>query len=66
MSKIDIITENFKIVEIKALEYPKVFESPAKCARYTSFLNAMTDNHTLPDECLMCPKVLQCGITKQK
>ena len=65
MSKIDIMTENLKVVGIKAMEYGKVFDSPAKCARYSSFLNAMSFDMAIPDDCLVCPKILQCGIKKQ-
>jgi len=66
MSKIDLIVENQKIVGIKPLEYPKVFDSPAKCAHYSGLLNAIGKDFTLPDECLICPKVLQCGIARKQ
>jgi DNA-directed RNA polymerase subunit RPC12/RpoP len=65
MSKIDIKTENLKVVGIRAIEYAKVFDSPAKCARYSSFLNAMSYDMAIPDDCLVCPKILQCGIKKR-
>jgi hypothetical protein len=65
MSKIDIAVENMKIVGIKPTEYPTVFDSPAKCAHFSEFLNALPPNALLPDECLICPKVLQCNIRKK-
>ena len=65
MSKIDIVVDDMKVVEVKPTEYPKVFESPAKCARYVGFLNAMPDDTAIPDECLVCPKVLQCSVRRQ-
>ena len=65
MSKLDIITDNLRVVGIKPIEYGKVFDSPAKCAHYTSFLNAMSYDMAVPDDCLVCPKILQCGIRKQ-
>ncbi|MEM2119280.1 MAG: hypothetical protein QW840_04065 [Candidatus Bathyarchaeia archaeon] len=65
MSKLDIIVENLKIVDVKPAEYPKVFDSPAKCARYFGFLNTLPKNGAIPDECLVCPKVLQCTARKQ-
>jgi hypothetical protein len=64
MSKIDITTENMRITGIKATEYPKVFDSPAKCAHFSGFLNALPEDAPLPEECLICPKVLQCNIRK--
>ncbi|MBC7130602.1 hypothetical protein H5T51_05215, partial [Candidatus Bathyarchaeota archaeon] len=34
MSKLEIISDGIKIIEIKATDYPEVFDSPAKCAHY--------------------------------
>ncbi|MDH5482210.1 MAG: hypothetical protein OEY22_04950 [Candidatus Bathyarchaeota archaeon] len=65
MSKLDITVENMKIVSVKPTEYPTVFDSPAKCARYFGFLNSIPKNAAIPDECLICPKVLQCTVRKQ-
>jgi uncharacterized Zn-finger protein len=64
MSKLDIIVENMKLIDVKPTEYPKVFDSPAKCARYFGFLNAIPKDAPIPDECLICPKVLQCTVRK--
>jgi DNA-directed RNA polymerase subunit RPC12/RpoP len=63
-SKIDIIVEKMKIVEVKPAEYPKVFDSPAKCVHYFGFLNTLPKDTQIPDDCLVCPKVLQCTIRK--
>jgi DNA-directed RNA polymerase subunit RPC12/RpoP len=65
MSKIDLKVEKMKVVHVSPLEYPKVFESPAKCANYTGFLHATLADRPIPDECLICPKVLQCSIKKK-
>ena len=65
MSKLDIIVENMKLVGVKTTEYPKVFDSPAKCAHYFGFLTALPKDAPIPDECLVCPKVLQCNIKRQ-
>jgi DNA-directed RNA polymerase subunit RPC12/RpoP len=65
MSKIEIKTENLKVVSIKATEYARVFDSPAKCAHYSGFLNAISKDVAIPDDCLVCPKILQCGIKKR-
>ncbi|MEM3578031.1 MAG: hypothetical protein QXX51_06210 [Candidatus Bathyarchaeia archaeon] len=66
MSKLDIIVENAKIIGVKPTEYPKVFESPAKCAHYLGFLNTISKDMPIPDECLVCPKVLQCSIRRRQ
>ena len=60
MSKLEIITEKEKIVGVKATEYPTVFDSPAKCAHFSGLLNAPPGCGLTLDECLICPKVLQC------
>ena len=65
MSKIDIIVEKMKIIGVKSTEYPTVFETPAKCAHYFGFLNALPRDAPIPDECLVCPKVLQCNIKRR-
>lgn len=65
MSKLDIVTQNNKIVSIKATEYPTVFDSPAKCAHFSGLLNAPPESVLTQDECLVCPKVLQCNMRKK-
>ena len=36
MSKIDIVTDHERVIDIKASDYPAtVFESPAKCAHFS-------------------------------
>jgi hypothetical protein len=65
MSKIDIVTEKMRVVGVKAAGYPaKVFDSPAKCAHFSGLLGGMPEG-MLPDECLVCPKVLQCDMRKK-
>ncbi|MBT0158481.1 hypothetical protein G4O51_00690 [Candidatus Bathyarchaeota archaeon A05DMB-2] len=64
MSKLEISTDGKKILGVKASEYPKVFDSPAKCAHFFGFLHALPEGAPLPDECLICPKVLQCNLRK--
>ncbi len=68
MSKIDIVTENTKIVDVKPVDYPpKVFDSPAKCAHFSGLLGpaGVGGSGQIPDECLVCPKVLQCDVRRK-
>ena len=65
MSKLNLITEKNKILEVRPTEYPTVFDSPAKCAHYSSLLHAQGETILTQDECLICPKVLQCDIRKK-
>ena len=63
MSKIDIVTEKMRVVGVKAVDYPPtVFDSPAKCAHFSGVLGG---NSGLSDDCLVCPKVLQCDARKR-
>lgn len=66
MSKIDIVVEDLKVIDIRPTEYPKVFDSPAKCAQYSGLISAMSRDAAVPDDCLVCPKVLQCGIKRRQ
>ncbi len=63
MSKIDVVTDKLKVVDVRAVDYPaRVLDSPAKCARFSGVLGG---NAGLADECLVCPKVLQCDARKK-
>jgi hypothetical protein len=62
MSRLELDTAKEKIVGIRATEYPTVFDSPAKCAHFSGLLNAPSGS---TDECLICPKVLQCNVRKK-
>jgi hypothetical protein len=64
MSKLEIATQNQKIISVKPTEYPMVFDSPAKCAVFGGLLQGGQQILTM-DECLICPKVLQCNIRKK-
>ncbi len=63
-SRLDITMDGMKIKNIKPTEYPKVFDSPAKCAHFFGSLHAVPEGAPLPDDCLICPKVLQCNLRK--
>jgi len=62
MSKLDIVTKDTRVIGVNATEYPIVFDSPAKCAHFSGLLNAPRESILTQEECLICPKVLQCNI----
>ncbi len=65
-SKIDILVDGMKVVGVKATEFSKVvLDSPAKCPLHFQFLSTTPTDAPVPDECLACPKVLQCDIRKK-
>jgi len=65
MSKLEIVTEKSKVINVKPTEYPMVFDSPAKCAHFGGLLNVPPESLLTQDECLVCPKVLQCNVRKK-
>lgn len=65
MSQLELETAKEKIVSVKPTEYPMVFDSPAKCAHFSGLLNAPLGSMLTQDECLICPKVLQCNNRKK-
>ena len=65
MSKLEIEIDGMKIIGVKPTEYPKVFESPAKCAHYSSLMSMRPKNTPIPEECLIFPKILQCRVRKK-
>jgi len=65
MSRLTLITEKNKIIEVKPAEYPTVFDSPAKCAHFSGLMHAPGESVLTQDECLICPKVLQCSLRKK-
>lgn len=65
MSRLDIVTEKARILDVRVAEYPAVFDSPAKCAHFNGFLNTPQGGMLTQEECLVCPKVLQCNIRKK-
>jgi hypothetical protein len=66
MSRIEIVTDKMRVIEVKAVDYPaKVFDSPAKCAHYNGLLGQVGLSGPLPEECLVCPKILQCEARKR-
>jgi len=62
MSKLNIETKDTKVIGVSAIEQPIVLDSPSKCANFSGFLNASMESVLIHEECLICPKVLQCTI----
>jgi hypothetical protein len=65
MSRLELETVKEKIVGVRATEYPMVFDSPAKCAHFSGLSNVPPGSMLTQDECLICPKVLQCDKRKK-
>jgi len=65
-SKIEIITED--PIHPKLVSVDDMFhvgqKAPMKCPHYFGYLRALPDSENMPDECAVCPKVMQCFIRK--
>ena len=64
MSKLNIIVSGQKVVDVRRLESGQVLGSPAKCAYYSGSIGLPSDDEVILEECLLCPKIMQCGIHK--
>lgn len=65
MSKVELITEKNKVIDVKPTEYATVLDSPAKCAYFSGLLPPYGASLLTQDECLICPKVMQCNLRRK-
>ena len=66
-SKIDIVVEdpnNPQLVQVEGL-FNTNQKAPTQCRHAFGFLGDMPDNADIPDECAVCPKVMQCFIKRR-
>lgn len=40
--------------------------APAACVHYVGYLRDLSGDVTIPDECAVCPKVVQCSVKRSK
>jgi len=65
-SKLDVAVDKAKgVVSIEATSNP-VYEAPANCKHYFGYLRFLDENAQIPDECAICPKVIQCFVKKSQ
>jgi DNA-directed RNA polymerase subunit RPC12/RpoP len=63
-SKIDIVVEEFHIIRVEKCEGGEKVLSTTTCPHNFGYLKDLHENDEIPDECLLCPKILQCSIRK--
>jgi len=65
-SKVEITIEDPSHPRLVAVE--DVFyigqRTPTKCSHHLGYLRDLPENSDIPDECAICPKVMQCFIKK--
>jgi DNA-directed RNA polymerase subunit RPC12/RpoP len=68
-SKLEIVVESGKFMKIVSvrnaggrLTKPSNNKTPKNCPHYFGFLRSLSDPAPIPDECLICPKIIQCFV----
>ena len=59
---------NFIIFQVEKSESKTTIknqENSLKCNHYHEYLASRTKNKPIPDECLVCPKILDCTLKKE-
>jgi DNA-directed RNA polymerase subunit RPC12/RpoP len=66
-SKLDVSVDitSGDVLSIETTKNP-VDIAPANCKHYFGYLKILDENAQIPDECAVCPKVMQCFIKKSK
>lgn len=66
-SRIEIATEDPihpKLIQVETL-FNVGQREPARCKHNFGYLGELPDNADLPDECAVCPKVMQCFVRRR-
>lgn len=63
-SKLDITVEDFHVVRLEKCEGGANASIPINCSHGFGYLKNLQENAPIPDECMVCPKIMQCSIRK--
>jgi DNA-directed RNA polymerase subunit RPC12/RpoP len=63
-SKLDITLEDSHAIRVEKCDGEKSASTPVTCAHSFGHLKTLQDNTQIPDDCLICPKILQCSLRK--
>lgn len=63
-SKLDITVEDLHVIRIEKSEGGENAPIPISCPYNFGHLKTLPENAPIPDECLICPKIMQCSIRK--
>jgi len=66
-SKLDVSVDRASggVISIEATRNP-VDMTPANCKHHFGYLKVLDENAEIPDECAVCPKVMQCFVKKSQ
>lgn len=63
-SKLDIRVEDLHVIRVEKCEGGENAPTPVSCPYNFGYLKTLQENDPIPDECLTCPKIMQCSIRK--
>ncbi len=63
-SKLDVTVEDSNVIRLEKCEGERDDPAPVTCAKSFGHLGTLDENVQIPDECLTCPKILQCSLRK--
>ncbi len=63
-SKLDIKAEGLHVICVDRCEGGERTLTPVGCPYNFGYLETLNENAPIPDECLTCPKIVQCSIRK--
>ncbi len=67
-SKIEIVPEDPANPRLVSVEDAFSFgpKSPANCSHHFGYLRELPESSGIPDECAVCPKVMQCFVRNDR
>ncbi|MFQ6074448.1 MAG: hypothetical protein ACE5KC_04425 [Candidatus Bathyarchaeia archaeon] len=63
-SKLDITVKNFQPIRIEKCEGGERTAISTDCPHNFGYLKRLPEETAIPDECLVCPKILQCSVRR--
>ena len=63
-SKLDITVGGLHVIRVEKCEGGERTLTPVSCPYNFGYLKTLNENAPIPDECLICPKIMQCSIRK--
>jgi len=63
-SKLDIRVEDLHVICVEKCEGGENALTPTSCPHNFGHLKTLHENAPIPDECLTCPRIMQCSIRK--
>ncbi len=63
-SKLDIVVDGLHVIRVERCEGGEKTVTPENCSYSFGYLKTLQENASIPDGCLICPKILQCSLRK--